>query len=223
MTDVLAFLSPSLAADEGGLHPVARSAAEPLFREAGATFAERDGWRVAVSVPDEAAAIGAVGIADLSHLGKLEVRPAPPDPEPAASAALGGDGEQRLQHSVTRSVYRLSPRRALVFFAEASRAGAIEEARDAELVLDVTAAYTVLALSGPQARTLIARLTHLDHFPSGGEVAHVTAHVLPAAEGFRLVVAQELGHYLCEVALDCARALGGGLVGVDALPAEERP
>ena len=70
---------------------------------------------------------------------------------------------------------------------------------------------------------MIARLTHLHHFPSGGEVAHVTAHVLPAGDGFRIVVAQELGLYVAEVALDCARALGGGLVGVDALPEAERP
>ena len=81
----------------------------------------------------------------------------------------------------------------------------------------------MLAVTGPQARSLVARLTHLHHFPSGGEVAHVTAHVLPAGNGFRILVAQELGHYLAEVALDRARALGGGLVGVDALPEGERP
>ena len=87
----------------------------------------------------------------------------------------------------------------------------------------MTAAYTVLGLTGPEARALVSRLTHLHHFPSGGEVAHVTAHVLPAGAGYRVVVAQELGHYVAEVALDCATALGGGLVGVDALPREEAP
>jgi hypothetical protein len=46
--------------------------------------------------------------------------------------------------------------------------------------------------------------------------------VLPAGAGYRVLVAQELGHYVAEVALDCATALGGGLVGADALPAEER-
>jgi hypothetical protein len=54
-------------------------------------------------------------------------------------------------------------------------------------------------------------------------VAHVTAHVLQSGNGFRILVAQELGLYLAEVALDCAQALGGGLVGLDALPKDELP
>lgn len=203
MTSVLDFLSPSLARDA-----VARSAVERLYTAAEATFEERHGWRVAVAVPGEAEARRSVGVADLSHLGKLELRPAPSDPG--------------LQQSVASLIYRLSPRRALVFFAEPARQRVLEEL-PAELALDVTAAYTVLGLTGPQARTLVARLTHLHHFPSGGEIAHVTGHVLPAGAGFRVVVAQEYGHYVAEVALDCARALGGGLVGVDALPEDERP
>ena len=77
MTGVLDFLSPSLARDEGDFHPVARSAADRLFRGAGATFEERDGWLVPIRVPGEAEHAARVGIADLSHLGTLDVRPAP--------------------------------------------------------------------------------------------------------------------------------------------------
>lgn len=200
----LDFLSPALARNEGAFHPVARSAAERVFAAAGAIFDERDGWRVPTIVPDTEAHASTVGIADLSHLGKLDVRPAPSD----------------IASSV---VYRLSPRRALVLFAEKDRAAVTAALGGATQVLDVTAAYTVLHVTGPEARSLIGRLTHLHHFPTGGEVAHVTAHVLPAGEGFRILVAQELGHYLAEVALDRAQALGGGLVGVDALPEDERP
>jgi glycine cleavage system aminomethyltransferase T len=216
VSDVLDFLSPSLAREERGFHPVARTALEPLFGAAGATFVERGGWRLAVSVPGEADAIRTVGIADLSHLAKLEVRPAPASFE----AAPGG-----LQQSVARSVvaYRLSPRRALVLFAENARKRVTAQLAEATTVLDATAAYAVLALSGPEARALIGRLTHLHHFPSGGDVAHVTAHVLQSGNGFRILVAQELGLYLAEVALDCAQALGGGLVGLDALPKDELP
>ena len=203
----LDFLSTSLARDEQGFHPVARSAAERLFRAAEAMFEERDGWLVAARVPGEADHAGRVGIADVSHLGKLDVRPAP-------AADLEGAGV---------TTYRLSPRRALVLYPHAARATVGEQVARGELVLDVTGAYTVLALTGPDARALLARLTHLHRFPGGGEIAHVTGHVLPAGPGFRIVVAQELGHYVAEVALDCARALGGGFVGVDALPAEERP
>jgi len=211
--NVLDFLSPSLA--EGA---VARSAAERVFAAAGAIFDERDGWRVPTIVPDTEAYASTVGIADLSQLGKLDVRPAPPEtPEPVA-------GAERLPRSATKSVvYRLSPRRALVLFAERDRAEVAASLDASSQVLDVTGAYTVLAVTGPQARALVSRLTHLHHFPSGGEVAHVTAHVLPAGDGFRILVAQELGHYLAEVALDRAQALGGGLVGVDALPEDERP
>jgi glycine cleavage system aminomethyltransferase T len=109
----------------------------------------------------------------------------------------------------------------MVFYPHAARAQVGAQVGGSALVTDATAAYTVLALTGPDARALLARLTHLHHFPSGGEIAHVTGHVLPAGRGYRVVVAQELGHYVAEVALDCATALGGGLVGVDALPAEE--
>ena len=205
MSGTLDFVSPSLAREEGGFHPVARSAAERLFRAAEAGFEERDGWLVPVSVPGEDDRLAAVGIADLSHLGTLDVRPAP-------TADLEGE------RVVT---YRLSPRRALVLFPAAART-AVEAQLDGGLVVDATAAYTVLAVTGPEARALVGRLTHLHHFPSGGEVAHVTGHVLPAGTGYRIVVAQELGHYLAEVALDCAVALGGGLVGLDALPEDER-
>ena len=201
----LDFLSPALARDEAGFHPVARSAAERLFRAARATFEERDGWLVAARVPDEAQHAATVGIADLSHLGKLDVRPAP-------AADLEGDGV---------TTYRLSPRRALVLYPHRARAAVGEQVADTRLVVDATAAYTVLALTGPDARALVGRLTHLHHFPSGGEIAHVTGHVLPAGAGYRILVAQELGHYVAEVALDCAAALGGGLVGVDALPPGE--
>ena len=212
----LDFLSPSLAREEGGFQPVARSAAERVFVAAGAIFDIRDGWRVPTIVPDAEHHLATVGLADVSHLGKLELRPAPP-------ATLPVDDET-LQQTVAKSVwYRLSPRRAFVLFPERARTEVTAHFGDANLLLDVTAAYAVLAVSGPGARDLISRLTHLHHFPSGGEVAHVTAHVLPSGTGFRILVAQELGHYLAEVALDRARALGGGLVGVDALPEEERP
>ena len=204
MNGALDFLSPSLARAERGFHPVSRSAVERLYRAAGAAFEERDGWLVPTAVPGEAERLARVGLADLSQLCTLDVRPAP--------AALDG-----------ATLHRLSPRRALVLVAQPRRAEVEARLADGTLVVDASAAHIVLGVSGPEARALLARLTHLHEFPSGGEVAHVTAHVLPAGAGYRIVVAQELGRYLAEVALECAEALGGGLVGVDALPAEERP
>jgi len=82
--------------------------------------------------------------------------------------------------------------------------------------LDLTGAYSVISITGPEAGTVLRRLTHIDHFPSGGEIAHVQGHVLQRAGGYWVICLQELGHYMWEVAVDRASALGGGAVGVDA-------
>lgn len=197
MSGALDFLSPGLARDHGDQRPVARSAIERAQRDAGATFEERDGWLVPVSLPDEEQWLQAVGVADLSHLSKLEVRPAP-------DTLDGG------------ILYRISPRRALVL-CEPRELDAIRSRLGDGLVVDVTAGLGIVALAGPEAGTVLRRLTHLHHFPSGGEVAHVTAHVLEQGSAYWIVVAQEYAHYLWEVAVDRAAALGGGPVGVDAL------
>jgi glycine cleavage system aminomethyltransferase T len=212
VTGALDFSSPGLAADAQGFHPLARSSMERRFRDAGATFEERDGWLVPVSVPGEAESIAVVGLADLSHLGKLEVRTAVTAATPAAADA---------------TVYRISPRRTLVLCPTARTASLHDAlAAEHELVLDVTAQHGILVLAGPEAGTVLRRITHLHHFPSGGEVAHITAHVLaPQSTGpdgpgpYMIVFPQEYGHYLYEAALDRAGALGGGPVGVDVLEA----
>ena len=71
----LAFLSVDAATDRGGFHPVATSAIDRAQRELGATFEERDGWLVPVSIPGEEEHAPA-SVADVSHLTKLELRPA---------------------------------------------------------------------------------------------------------------------------------------------------
>jgi len=186
---VLEFLSVSAGSD-GAL---ARSSMERAQREAGARFEERDGWLIPVGLVGEEEFRSTVGIADLSHLSKLEVRP-----------ALDGFDDENAVH------YRISPRRSLVIGGS--------EAPEGQLVLDVTAALSILALVGPQAEAAIRRLTHLHTFPSGGEVAHITAHVLnPAESAYWIVFPQEYGHYLWHVAVDVAQPLGGGPIGVDAL------
>ena len=196
---VLDFLSPSRAHDVGDFHPVARSSMERRFRDAGATFEERDGWQVPVSVPGETKHMSVVGVGDLSHLVKLEVRPAP---APAGAGVV---------------TYAISPRRGLLLFPAGLETVVREGLGDSGFVLDVTAQHGILAIAGPEAATVLRRLTHLHHFPSGGEVAHITAHVLERDGGYWIVFPQEYGHYLYEVAIDRAAALGGGPVGVDAL------
>jgi glycine cleavage system aminomethyltransferase T len=195
----LSFLSVDAAADRGGVHPIAKSALERAQRDLGATFEERDGWLVAASIPDEAERLAVAGVADVSHLTKLELRP--------AGEPIEGDGIVW---------YEISPRRALVLCA-ASLGDSVHERVGERFSLDVTAAYTVIAIVGPEADTVLRRLTHIHHFPSGGEVAHVQGHVLRRSGGYWVICAQELGQYVWEVAVDRASALGGGPVGVDAL------
>ena len=177
---------------------MAKSAIERAQRDLGATFEERDGWLVPVSIPGEEEHT-AVGIADVSHLTKLELRP--------AGEPIEGDGIVW---------YPISPRRALVLCAPSAGASVRGQVGD-RFVLDVSGAYSVIAIAGPEAGTVLRRMTHIHHFPSGGEIAHVQGHVLQHGGGYWVICAQELGHYVWEVAVDRASALGGGPVGVDAV------
>ena len=93
----LDFLSVSSAAPAGSFQPLARSAMDRRQREAGATFEEREGWLVPVSLPGESEWLESVGVADLSHLSIFEVRPS--DPEIAGDDVVW---------------YRISERRSLV-------------------------------------------------------------------------------------------------------------
>ena len=96
---------------------------------------------------------------------------------------------------------------------------AVRERIGERFSLDVSGAYSVIAIVGPEADTVLRRMTHIHHFPSGGEIAHVQGHILQRGGGYWVICAQELGHYVWEVAVDRASALGGGPVGVDALGA----
>jgi glycine cleavage system aminomethyltransferase T len=199
----LDFLSVAAAADDGGFRPVAKSSMERAQREAGARFEERDGWLVPVAILGEEQYRESVGIADLSHLAKLEVRP--------------GGAPSDFVTDRYKLWYDVSPRRALVL-CEPAELPAVREQLGDRLVIDVTGALGILAIVGPEAKTVIRRLTHLHDFPKGGEVAHITAHVLnPEPDAYWIVFPQEYGHYLWEVAVDRATPLGGGPIGVDAL------
>jgi glycine cleavage system aminomethyltransferase T len=203
----LDFVSPDRAAAGLGFSPVLRSSLERAQREAGASFEERDGWLVPVGFPGEANRLETVGIADLSHLGKIEVRG--PGDRP-------GDSEAVAWYQIRPDLALALCRYRDVFVLRSALA------RRYKLVLDQTAALGILALVGPLAPDLLRRLTHLHELPASGSVAHVGAHVLELGGGYWIVFPQEYGHYLYEVALDAAEPLGGGPVGVDCI-AELRP
>jgi glycine cleavage system aminomethyltransferase T len=198
----LAFLSPDRARDDLGFSPVLKSSMERRQRDAGATFEERDGWLVPVSFAGEAERLTRVGIADLSQLGKIEVRgtAAPPD------------------HAEGVVWYEITPTRALALcpFRDAFVLRSTL-ARRFPWVLDRTAALSILALVGPDAASVLRRLTHLHALPASGDVAHIGAHVLEQDGGYWIVFPQEYGHYLWNVAVDAAEPFGGGPVGVDSI------
>jgi heterotetrameric sarcosine oxidase gamma subunit len=182
---------------------LAHSPMEGCARAAGAHFAARDGWLVAVAYDREPAS---TGWADMSHLGKLDV--AGP-PEPASDDALWS---------------AISPRRSLAV-AEPPVARELRE-RLAARAVDVTTAYAALAIVGPGAREVLARLCALDLRPESmpvsavrpGSVARTPAIVIRQAEERYLVLfGAALAEYMWSVVADAAEHLGGAPVGADAL------
>ena len=198
----LDFLSPHRALRDGEFRPLLKSSMERRQRDAGAHVEERGGWLLPISFPGEADRLESVGIVDLSHLAKFEVR--------GGTAQLDGD-----EGAVW---YEIHPGRALVL----CRYGRSEWMRDRlernfPYVLDQTAAYSILAVVGPEAPTVMRRLTHLHAFPASGDVSGIAAHVLERRNGYWILFPQEYGHYLWEVAVDAAEPFGGGPAGVDAV------
>lgn len=201
----LDFLSVERAEAAGEFRLLARSSMEQRQRDAEAVFAERDGWLTAVSFPEETAHLASVGIADLSHLGKLEVR---------------GASQPPLDPDVVW--YQVHPERALCI-SPPGRAAALQQglARAGAHVIDQSAGLAILAIVGPHARALLRRLTDLDELPASGHAARVRADVLDRGGGVWIVFGQDYGHYLWEVAVDAAAPFGGGPIGLDVLEQEE--
>lgn len=131
-------------------------------------------------------------VRDLSRLGKVDVH---------------GDLDL-LELEPHEELVRLGPRRGLVL-RDGSTASLRERLRAAGFrVFDRTATYAAIELHG---ETLLRRLTDLDldALPAQGGLARgVQAIVLrDDAETFRVLVPQELGHYVCEVVLDLSQGL----------------
>jgi glycine cleavage system aminomethyltransferase T len=181
----LDFLSLDGVRADDRFRPLARSSMERHLREAGAAFAERVGWLVATHVPGQEDR--RLVVRDVTHLHRVR--------ESADGVLVEfapGDGREPV---VVGRVW----------------AGGGD--RPPEATPDVSAGYAALHLEGPGATTLLRRLTEmpLDALPAAGAVAHVRAWVVEdGEESYRLLFAQEYGHYLWEVVVDAAEPLGGG-------------
>ena len=90
----LEFLAPDSATPFNGARPELRSPIEWVHRERGAELADRGGWRVVTGYGapsrESAACRGAVGVADLSFIGKLELQGTPPDVAAIVASLAGG-------------------------------------------------------------------------------------------------------------------------------------
>ncbi len=236
------FLAPGAAVPFEGVAPALRSPIEWQHREAGAELAELDGWRVVASygAPEQEAATcrRAVGVADLSSLGKFELQG-----DAATVAAivsdLAGGAEAELGHAVEHEGVwwcPLTPERMLAV----TPADATEVLRDAlgiaaasgagfASVNELTSALGSNAVVGPLARETFARTTALDlrpdHFPEAGfapvSVARTAGMVLRERDDrFLHLFGAGYASYVWTVFVDAAEHLGGGAVGVEALGIE---
>jgi glycine cleavage system aminomethyltransferase T len=199
----LDFLAPTPGA-------LARSPMERQALAAGARLEERDGWNVAVAFDGEEHRARAVGFADLSHLGKVEL-------QRSHSVELG---MARWEDGVWRCPF--TAERMLVL----GDRGDLPDSPDA---VDVTTAFAALAIVGPLARELFARFTALDlrdavtpvHAFRPGSVARTPGAVLRQADDrWLMLFGAALGQYMWTVVADAAESLGGGPVGVDTLDRE---
>jgi glycine cleavage system aminomethyltransferase T len=231
------FLEPDRVAPEMGFEPVPASVLVPQARRAGGQVDVRDGWRVAVeygSVEGEREACRVtVGIGDVSSLGKLELQGEAADV--AAVAAAGGAEAIELGRAGRGAGAWWCPfsDRRVLAVCEPSRTPELRDellgaARPAMSVTDMTCALAALALVGPLARDVLARLTAIDLRPDRapeasfrpGSVARIPGMVLrERGERYVLMFGSAYAQYMWTQVTDAAEPLGGVIVGADALAA----
>ena len=191
-----AFLSP--AATSGA---ALRTPMERRHLSAGATIEQRDGWRIAVYEPRNGLEAWA---ADVSHIGKLDVRgSAERIDELTGSLELGRadstDSVWTLRLSPTHAVV-LCPFERVIELSERIGAG----------VVDMTCGWAAVVLGGPAARDVFMRSSSLDvredRFPPGacmaGSVMRCPSMVLNDAGRLWVLCGWELGEYMWEALLD---------------------
>jgi glycine cleavage system aminomethyltransferase T len=191
----------ALAPWEPAQDVVLRSAMEHRFRAAGATFTRVGPWRVPVEVPGDEECLARVAFADASHLAKLELRGGA---EPAAA-------DERV-------VVAAGPDRWIVLCPWAERIAVAAEPGDGrELVLDMSGAWAILVLAGPDADRLLRRLGPIAAVPGAGPIAGVPGRVLRRAGAVWVLVAVEYVQHVWDVCADLCLPLGGGPAGLAAV------
>jgi len=237
------FLAPDAAEPVDGTRPALRSPIEWELREQGANFADRAGWRVVTDYGNAARELAAcretVGVADLSHLGKLELR-ADVGVTSAIVAELTTDGALALGRAILHDEVWWCPMTMsrVLAITPPERTPEIRDRLEAAAsaapfasVIEMTAAYGSNALVGPLATETFARTMALDlrpeHFGDGAfapvSVARTPGMVLrQGPDLFLHLFGAGFAHYVWTVFVDAANHLGGRPVGVTALEAATR-
>jgi hypothetical protein len=137
--------------------------------------------------PLSRALAGALGLGDLSLLGKLEVR--------GPAGGLAPDGAELIT---------ITPSRALVV-CEPERTAALRDSLPG-VVIDMTSALAGIELESPE---VMRRLTDLDlaALPAAGKFAGVPALVSQSDAGFRVFFPQEFGDSVVTIVRDIQEGL----------------
>jgi len=234
------FLAPDAAQPVDGRSPLLRSPIEWGLRDQGANFGERAGWRVVTDYGNQGAELSAcresVGVADLSHLGKLELQAGPEVVASIVAELTGGGalapGRAKLHEDVwwcpmtMGRVLALPPPERTPDVRDRLEAAA--SAAPFASVVEMTSSYGSNALIGPLARETFARTMALDlrqdHFAEGDfapvSVARTPGMVLrQGPDLFLHLFGAGFAHYVWTVFVDAAQHLGGRAVGTAALEA----
>jgi hypothetical protein len=223
----------SLAFLSTGPGAVAKSPMEPGAVAAGATFETRDGWKVTTAFPDEDRSISAVGFADVSHLGKIEVQgdvAAITGRDLELGRATRAKGAWWCPYSAHRAVVLCSPADTVALRDHLTASAA--DANGLASVIDTTTSQGAMNIIGQLARETFARFTAIDlrphvtpvHAFRPGSVARTGGAILcEAPDRYLMLFGAALGQYVWTLVADAAEHLGGGPIGVDALDPIDAP
>lgn len=205
--------------------PLMRSPMNEIHRRLGAELIVRSGWELPRRYQDvglERRAIReGLGIADITALGKIDVRG-------AIDSSLNA-----LPQTRGAALARISRKWALVLTPAAGLTRAIEtltaSANNVTMVSDATSIYAGIALLGPGVPELLLRLTAIDPSElSPGDAVATQMLRIPAVLFRRALpviaveayVPSEYGRYAWESIFETAQPLAPEPVGWDALAAE---